>query len=175
MPSASQVVKTVWKPVWIAEPDYESSEYQIIKRRRLAQLKALGEERMMESVDRLDELGGQMYQVACGYKLLKRHDEYLINTDVSQEDDESMTVTVKIYPILERKEECTASGAPEETQLWQHIPSNGEEEELSQQHLHTTEHTCNDGKQRNQQSGDFLEQRNQQSGDFSDNANGASV
>ena len=102
---------------------------------------------MVEAVDRLVELGGQMYQVACGYKLLKRHDEYLINTDVSQEDDESMTVIVKIYPILERKEECIAGGAPEETQLWQHIPSNEEEEELSQQHLHTTEHTCNDGKQ----------------------------
>ena len=145
----------------------------------------------MEAVDRLGQLGDQMYQVACGYKLLKRHDEYLINTDVSQEDDESMTVTVKIYPILERKEECTASGAPEETQLWQHIPSNEEEEELSQQHLHTTEHTCNDGKQMTagfaqasaetitqgnpQQSADFLEQSNQQSGDFSDNANEASV
>ena len=85
----------------------------------------------MEAVDRLGQLGDQMYQVACGYKLLKRHDEYLINTDVSHEDDLGMTVTVKICPVLERKPECTASGGHEEKQLWQHLPTN-EEEELSQ-------------------------------------------
>ena len=79
---------------------------------------------------------------------------------------------------------------PDLKQLWQHLPTNDEEEELSQ-HLPTTEHICNDSKQLTvgfaqtstetitqgnpQQSADSLEQSNQQSGDFSDNANGASV
>ena len=136
----------VWKSVWIAEPDCESDQYQIQKRRRLAQMKAIGERRMMEAVDRLGQFGGQMYHVACSYNLLQRRDECLINTDFSHEDDLSMTVTVKICPVLERKPECTASGGHEEKQLWQHLPTNDEEEELSQ-HLPTTEHICNDGKQ----------------------------
>ena len=71
----------------IAEPVGESTHYQIEKQRRLAQMKAVDEERQMEAVDRLGQLGDQMYQAACSYNLLKRHKEYLINTECSQEDD----------------------------------------------------------------------------------------
>ena len=131
----------VWKSVWIAEPDCESDQYQIQKRRRLAQMKAIGERRMMEAVDRLGQFGGQMYHVACSYNLLQRRDECLINTDFSHEDDLSMTVTVKICPVLERKPECTASGGHEEKQLWQHLLTNEEEEDLSQ-HLPTIGRSC---------------------------------
>ena len=178
----------VWKPVWITEPDCESDQYQIEKRRRLAQMKAVGEERQMEAVDRLGQLGDQMYQAACSYNLLKRHKEYLINTDCSQEDDLSMTVTVQIYPVLERQPVCTANGSHEEEQLSQHLATTEDEEESEElsQHLPTwktfdeeeqlmprlpTEDTCNDGKQLTagfaQASTETITQGNpQQSADF---------
>ena len=66
-----------WKPTGIAESD----EYQSEKRRRLAQMKAVGEERQMEAADRLGGATDQLFRVVCYYNSLKRRNEYPFDKD----------------------------------------------------------------------------------------------